>query len=286
MAIDCAKFLGRTTFIIGAGKNVGKTTFLKHALALLRAEGRRVAFLGTGADGEAADTLTGRPKPAVWAEEGDCVVTAESALASSGASFSMLEVFPGRTIFGRQVLARAARGGSVELAGPASNSELARILAHLHAETSAEAVLVDGAADRVTPAGSGRRAGYVLVARVTPANIGWAAARLRLAFLLDKLPRAASVPPGAARVGGALTARRVEQLPRRCEKLVLDDFTKVFIGFGAMKRLCSACEVSFRETFNLVACVVITEDVEEDEVLRALALDGDGGRVAFNPFAE
>jgi len=59
MEIDWRQFHHRTTFILGSDKHAGKTTFLKYALARLRAAGCQVAYMTIGVDGEGRDSLSG-----------------------------------------------------------------------------------------------------------------------------------------------------------------------------------------------------------------------------------
>jgi len=75
-------FLGRVTFVTGAEKHCGKTTFMNRAAQLARrgaaAEGRPgPALLTVGYDGEARDFLSGARKPAVPVAAGDIIVTTE-----------------------------------------------------------------------------------------------------------------------------------------------------------------------------------------------------------------
>lgn len=284
--IDWDRFRGRTTFITGDDKNSGKTTFLKHAIASLRERGLALAYLSAGVDGEAFDLVSGAPKPVITAEEGDFLVTSESALTESGAGFEVVETFPKRTVLGRLVLVRATRRGLVELVGPDTNRALGEVLESVDEMAGADAVLVDGAIDRVTQVGASGRGGYVLALRVAPSALERVARRARLAVLLDGIPG----PDGAAEargcfaVDGALTAGKLGRVPARCGSLVIEDFTRVFLDYPDMARLCRERRVHFRNRYELVSIVVVLEGVEREKFLRALGSEAAGAPVYFSPY--
>jgi hypothetical protein len=284
MRIDWDRFDRRTTFVLGSDKHAGKTTFLKYALACLRARGRCVAYLTVGVDGRPRDMLSGAPKPSIVARPGDYLVTTESSLAQTDASLELLEVFSGETVLGRPVLARVVRSGRVELVGPTDNRRLADILQYIHAETPADAVLVDGAVDRVTQVSAARRAGYVTVLRVGPATLRRCAGRIRLAVLLDNIPKAEGSPTGCRLLQGALTRGKLGRLPEEDTTLWIEDFTRVFLDHGEMANLCRRRTVRFRETFELMFFVVNLQGVGRDEFLQALGPKDVAERVVFNPY--
>ncbi|PKN54006.1 MAG: hypothetical protein CVU56_28885, partial [Deltaproteobacteria bacterium HGW-Deltaproteobacteria-14] len=207
----------RTTFVVGNGKNSGKTTFLNLAAAHLRRWGP-VALATVGVDGEANDALFGGPKPSVPVAAGDLVLTTDAALRASHGAFALLHVFPSRAILGRVVIARALRDATVELVGPGANARLGDALDVLRGELGARTVLVDGAADRVTQAAAqaGADVGLVEIVRAAPDNR--AAALARLAFLAHVLTLGPPPPdldldaPDVIVIPGALAEARLAAL--------------------------------------------------------------------------
>jgi beta-lysine 5,6-aminomutase alpha subunit len=268
MGIEWEGLLGRTTFIIGADKNCGKTTFMKEAISGLRSSGASVAYLSAGVDGEALDYVTGAPKPSVIVEEGDRLVTAESALSESEADFEVLELVGEETVLGRQAIARAKSRGRVELVGPVGNLELAEVLEALSRVAPAEAVLVDGAVDRLTQVGAGFEAGYVLVLKVAGANFKRMVERARLALLLDSIPAVEHDDEGVQPIAGALTDARLEGIGEGT--LVLEDFTRVFVDCWRMERLVAEREVRFARRFDLLGIVANLSGVTAEAFMEAL----------------
>lgn len=285
-AIDWDAFRGRTTFITGDDKNSGKTTFLKHALSSLRARGLSLAYMSAGVDGEAFDLVSGLPKPLITVEAGDHIVTTENALAESTARFEVIRSFPEKTVLGRLELLRATRRGLVELIGPETNRALGEVLDSVIELAGADAVLVDGAVDRVTQAGTLKGAGYVLALRVTPSTLGRSAGKARLVVLLDGVPVLAGEAdaPGCFELNGALTPGKLPSLPEGGTPLLLEDFTRVFLEYAQVVRLRGEREVFFRNRCALVSIVVVLEGVEPDDFLRALGGEAARAPVYFSPY--
>ena len=324
MSIDWDQFRKRTTFVLGSEKRAGKTTFLTYALARLRQQDCAPAYLSIGVDGEAADAISGLPRPMVVTVPGDFVVTSESALAETDASFELIDVFPERSVLGRSVLVRIVRRGRIELVGPENNRQIARILAAIVESTTAGAILADGAADRVTQVASGDRAGYVVVMRATPDTLDAVVDRARLVWLLSQLPEvpAGHEPEGAAYYFGPLTPSKAdicrgrppwrpadeaspsisrlgaspgsqrltaprtatEDGPYRASTLVLEDFTRVFLNYRQMVRFARRGAVAFRRQFDLLGFVVNLFDVTAEQFARRLGQDVPADKITFNPY--
>jgi len=132
-SINTEQLVNKTTFLVGNKKNAGKTTFLNYALAQLR-EVVQPAFFTIGIDGEASDLIFDTPKPKVYTEIGDYVVTSGLMINKSDALFEIIHVFPYKTVLGRLVLAKTLRSGNIELVGSEDNKQLAEIVDYLRNE--------------------------------------------------------------------------------------------------------------------------------------------------------
>ncbi|HEY5494507.1 MAG TPA: lysine 5,6-aminomutase subunit alpha [Candidatus Anoxymicrobiaceae bacterium] len=283
MGIDWEAFRGRATFVVGADKNCGKTTFMNLAAGELRSRGVALAYLSAGVDGEALDYLTGAPKPAVVASPGDLLVTAETIATEAEAGLDIIRVAGEDTVLGRQALARATSGGRVELVGPAGNRELAGLLALLREKDPAAAILVDGAVDRLTQVGSPPEAAYVLVLKVAPASFDRMVERARLALLLERVPTAREGDGGAVLLEGALTESKLGELPEG--ELVLEDLTRVFVSSSRLDRLMRERGLRFARSFPLAGIVANMDRVGEAEFLAALGEEASSS-VTFFPFGD
>ncbi|MFA6434156.1 MAG: hypothetical protein WCW52_05620 [Elusimicrobiales bacterium] len=285
----------RVTFIVGSKKNAGKTAFLNYALESLR-PGTGVAYLSVGVDGERSDAVFGHPKPQIRAQKGDLLVTAETTLPASEASFEVLNVYPARTALGRLVLLRALREGRVELTGPENNTQLSAILSDLE-KHKASTILVDGAVDRMTQAASHKKARLVYVARVEPENLQSALDAIKLIYAASKAPTYSNCESlfateggtilrqgGRALVPGAVTKTKLEGLLKTDKELVFEDPTKLFITHAEWAGLVKKYAVYFAMKPELSALIVNLYNVSKDDFLRKLDLPGLEAKLVFNPY--
>jgi len=86
-------------------------------------------------------------------------------------------------------------------------------------------------------------------------------------------------------IEGALTAGRLGAIPADCRAVVLDDFTRVFVGFRQMATLARRCRVSFARQFDLLAMVVNLFDVTVNDLAEVLPAEV-MKRVVINPYME
>jgi hypothetical protein len=283
MTLDFRQFHKNTTFIVGNDKHTGKTTFLKYALRNLRAMGCRPAYMSIGVDGEGCDNLDGISKPTIIVQPGDLVVTSAQCLESSDAAYQILNVFPQGTVLGRMALVNITRSGFVELTGPENNQQLSAILDYIQNETESDALLVDGAVNRLSQVSSNQSAGFVMVMKVTASNLVRAAEQIRLLHLLIDLPSSSnrdSMP-----ITGALTESRLRSIPADCKAISILDFTRVFLSYRQMQNLCEKHSVSIKNKFILRYFIVNLFDVDKSVFTKMLD-EHIQRHVVFNPFME
>ncbi len=276
-----------TTFIIGSEKNAGKTTFLNYALAEMRKNGISPAFLTIGVDGEKQDLIFGNPKPQIYSEAGDYLVTTAAMSEKSDALFEIHAVFPVQTVLGRLVLVKTQRGGYIELVGPEANAQLAAIIDFLRSEKQITTIVVDGAVNRITQVAAGQKAGFIYVLQVTQNNMRRALEKMRTLSLLNNFPQVekqAIDQPECFLFSGALTKNKLVQIPEKCRKLVIEDFTKIFLSYSEVQKLCQRMEVFFRETYFFHFFVVNLYNIKQDEFMKTLKRYYITDKIIFNPY--
>ena len=276
----------RTVFIVGSRKNAGKTTFLNYALNRLRG-GAPLGALSVGVDGEALDQVFGNPKPQVRAEKGDLLLCAESALKGADLHYEVLNVYPFTTAIGRPVLLRALRPGRAEISGPENNEQLSEIIADMRRH-GAGTVFVDGAVDRITQVAAGGKAAFVYVARVEPENLDSSAAAIKLVWSAASVPlcRAGEkLPEPVFIVEGALTPGRVPGKEVKRGTLVLEDLTKIFLGWQQWQELKGRFELRFAAKPDLAAFVVNLANVSRQDFEKKLGIPALAERIIYNPYA-
>ncbi len=276
----------RTVFIVGSKKNAGKTTFLNYALNRLRG-GAPLAALSIGVDGEALDQVFGNPKPQVKAERGDLLLCAESALKNADLHYEVLNVYPFRTAIGRPVLLRALRPGRAEISGPENNEQLGEILADMRRH-GAGTVFVDGAVDRITQAAAVPKAAFVYVARVEPENLDTSAAATRLLWSASQVPlcRAGEkLKEPVTIIDGALTPGRVPGKDVKGGTLVIEDLTKIFLGWQQWAELKARFDLRCGARPELSAFVVNLCNVARPDFEKRLGSPALAERIVYNPYA-
>lgn len=310
MRYDGAAFLGRVSFISGPGKNSGKTMFMNRAACLARRAAREAglpppALLTVGYDGETRDFLSGARKPSVPVEAGDLFVSAERFLREGGSSPEILDAAPGRSALGRLCVARAHRAGTVALVGPENNAQLDWLLGRIVDEGLSSCALVDGAVNRITQLAGRADATLIYSLRIDRASLDSALAKIRRMVLLMDLPLASGpisgrpLSDGPAATGaedsyefkGALTLDSLSLVPEKARELVVDDFTKVFLDYSALRALLRERSLRVRRRPRFGAFSLITRGLADSLVLERLAGLYIQGKpideyLGFNPYAE
>lgn len=285
--------MGRVTFVTGPEKHCGKTTFMNRAAELARRGARAAglpgpALLTVGYDGEARDFLSGARKPAVPVAEGDVVVTTERF--ARPCSPEILDVLPGSTALGRLCIARARRAATVALVGPEGNSLVAWAVRRI-VDGYSGTVLVDGAINRITQAASVGGARFVYALRVDGASLERAAALVRRMAALASLPVAPMRGGDAAIEGpfvldGALTAETTARVPKGAASVVVEDFTKVFLGDSELSAFLRERTLYVGRRIEFGGFVVACRGVSDEDFSSRLADDALSALVAFNPYEE
>ena len=142
--------MARILGFCGTAKNTGKTTAMKAVLSGAYATGARLALTSIGFDGEAADHVTGLPKPRIYAEAGTLLAIAEACMRGSSAGIEILRQTAMETAMGPVVIGRVSEPGQVLLAGPSKSSDVRQVCALLDKE-GCDLILLDGALGRIAP---------------------------------------------------------------------------------------------------------------------------------------
>ena len=281
------KIINRTTFITGNGKNAGKTTFLNYILNSLRPFSDKNAYLTIGIDGEKEDMIFGTPKPGVYAEKGDYVVTCDSALAESDAEFEILEVFPYSTRLGKLLLLKNVRPGSIELIGPENNLQLSRILCYLKDEQKINTILIDGAVNRITQVASMSEAGFIYVLKVAGKNLMKSINQIRTISLVKNFPVIAddiSRNENIFECDGALTNIKASKIPDKFDGILVNDFTKIFLDWNELAAFRSKRKIYYKKRYELLFFTVNLIDIGRVEFEEALKANNVAENIIYNPY--
>lgn len=247
----------RSFFVVGIGKNVGKTVAMRAIYEAAVRAGVSVGLTSIGRDGEAIDAADALPKPRLWLREGTTIATARSVLPRSPSS-ELLALESLQTAAGPLVLARVAQPAFYELVGPPTASGIRATVASLLAH--AEIALVDGALDRVAALAGGDDAVVVACGAAAAQTMQEAVDEIRALVQRLGIERYRDGEE-LVRVRGALTPAKAAQLIAAGEtrQIVLRDPTQFVISgkaaTQALRRLDVRCERPVRVVAATVASI-------------------------------
>ncbi len=243
-------------FVVGTGKNVGKTVAMRAIYRACIEAGFTCALTSIGRDGEAVDMGDAAPKPRLWLEPSTVVATARDVLPHSPAS-ELLGLTAHHTAAGTLVYARVHAGAFYELIGPPSASALRAVVNDLSA--FAQRTLVDGAVDRIAALAGGDDAIVVSCGAGAAQTMSEAVDDVRALVIRLRTPPFAG--GDARRIEGALTPATVAQLIREGEQraVVVRDPTQIALrgkaALHAFERLAIRCERPLRVIAATVASI-------------------------------
>ncbi|MGC1381794.1 MAG: hypothetical protein WA814_12325, partial [Candidatus Baltobacteraceae bacterium] len=111
----------RTVFVVGTGRDVGKTVAMRAIYTAACDQKLRVALASIGRDSEGAQRGEVRAKPLLWLLPGTIFVTARALLPRSPAS-QIVRLSSLRSAAGELLYARVEQPAYYELAGPPTAS--------------------------------------------------------------------------------------------------------------------------------------------------------------------
>ncbi len=280
----------KTTFIIGSKKNAGKTTFLNYSAACLR-KTEKIAYLTIGVDGEKTDQIFGSPKPKIFARKGDILLSTDSAMRQSDASFNILNTYASSTVLGKLMLLEVLRDGYIEIIGPQGNLQLSSILNDIKSHKR-ETILVDGAINRITQISSHENSHFIYVAKLEPQNLNSVIDSIKLIYRLWKTPLYVLKPGNKETnktllyLSGAITKKKIDFIENDIKTLVFEDFTKVFLSYGEWTSLSKKYQLRFKKKFELSSFILNLYNISQEDFKKDLNSPEILKKVIFNPYAK
>jgi hypothetical protein len=272
-------------FVVGIGKNVGKTVTMRAVYEAACDAGLRIGLTSIGRDGEAVDMGDAQPKPRLFLRPGTAIATARDVLPRSPAA-EMLDLSPLQTAAGGLVFVRVAQGAFYELVGPPTASGVREAVDIL--SRYSELTIVDGAIDRVAALAGGSDAIVIAGGASAVGTMQEAVDAMRA--LAERLGVARFDPAEpAVRIEGALTAARAARLiaARESRQVVVRDPTQIAITGKAASHAFAHLRIRCERPLHVVAATVASigreRSFEPREFARAVA--GATGLPTFDVYA-
>ena len=241
-------------FVVGTGKNVGKTVALRAVYRACVQAGLACALTSIGRDGEAFDIADSIAKPRLWLERDSVVATARDVLPRSPAS-ELLALTSHRTAAGPLVYARVRSGAYYELTGPPIASAVRTVVRDLL--EFVPRVVVDGAIDRLAALAGGDDAIVVACGAAAAPTPGEAVDAVRALVMRLRTPQFNGV--GETRpIEGALTPAIAAALIREREPraIVVRDPTQIALAGKAALHAFESLTIRCERPLNVIAVTV------------------------------
>jgi len=295
MTIGSRELIGRVTFVTGPDKGSGKTALMNYSLGLLRRAGEAPAYLGVGLDGDCASLGGASTIPCM---PGELFLSAERYLRASGCECEIMAVLPGSGALGRLAIARSRRPGLAVLVGPERNELVAAAIGIMRGELGYRTVLVDGSMNRITQVSSLSGARFYFAMSVGPRELESRIRSMRrLAFLSglkglgdaaridpDSAASAAGLPLPASYEPGPLTGLSLSRRRERGGTILVDDFTKVFLGWEELRSLVRTGSLAVVHGIDFGGFVLRLRDISRAAFSAALADPAIEALIAYNPY--
>jgi hypothetical protein len=260
----------RTIFVVGTGRDVGKTTVLRAIYDAACGAGLRVGLATIGREGDVVSSNEGVKKPRLWLRPETVFVTARRLLPPTPA-VEILKLSRLQSPAGGLLYARAASSAFYELVGAPTASGVREMVDELCART--DVVIVDGAVDRVAAlAGSG--AAIVAACGAAGANtLPEAVDEITALVARLSVPRFDPKAP-AIDVEGALTAARAASLiaSNEVKQIVVHDPTQIALSGRAASQALSRLTIRCRRPLHVIAATVASIGPQRSFEPRAFAL--------------
>lgn len=264
----------RSLFVVGTGKNAGKTVTMRAIAAAAMRQGLRIGLSSAGRDGEALDAVDSAAKPRLFLQPGTLIATARNLLPSHPAS-EIVEISDWQSAAGEVIFARIRHAAYYELAGPPKASELRACIDRL-AALGSDLVIVDGAIDRTAALAGGNDAVIVAIGADAAPTIEAAALEARALVQRLGVPQYDSQHP-FVKVDGVLDEAAAQQLIANNEKrqVVVRDPTQIAIAGKSFIRVAGRLQLRCERAIEVVAATVASigheRRFEPPDLLHAVA---------------
>ncbi|MBV8723900.1 MAG: hypothetical protein JO078_09475 [Candidatus Eremiobacteraeota bacterium] len=247
-----------TIFVVGIGRDAGKTTTVRAIYFAAVRKKLRVALASVGRDrGTLGD---GAAKPRLWLSPGTCFVSAVGVLPQSPAC-RVFRVSSLQTPSGNILFAGVETPGPYEVTGPPTAAGMRDVIAELRERS--DLVIVDGAVDRVAALAGTRGAVIVAAGAADSATVAETALDTGALVARLRVPGFDAEAPGIT-VENALTETLVGRFiaERESRQIVVNDPTQIALRGRAAAEAFARLRIRCRRPLRVVAATVASAAAE------------------------
>lgn len=266
--------------IAGLNKNAGKTVTLMYLMEKLSYTSYTIGTTSIGFDGERKDMIFGNEKPEFRVPKNTYIATASAVLSNYRGEYEIIKNTFLQSPLGEIYIIKSKTDSSLEIVGPSSLDGLEKVKKMLLEYV--DLVLIDGAYNRITQISPKLCTTAILAVggdslskSIKELSRLYNLFNLQTFELFDleavfetencaiicdgKLEKATPSQIGNYNVeycvwNGALTDHLVNKLLKKCEKIVVEDLTKVFISAKMLKSLMLKQRLYVHKHIDLVFC--------------------------------
>ncbi|HYL26208.1 MAG TPA: hypothetical protein VEW74_00165 [Candidatus Nitrosotalea sp.] len=272
--LDLARAAGaHEIFVVGIGRDVGKTTVLRALYSAAHRRGDRIGLASIGREGDPARQGEVWPKPRLWLEPQTLFVSARDSLTRTPAA-EIVKPSRLQSPDGMLLYARVVTGAFYELVGAPTASGIREIAGELSA--LCDLVIVDGAVDRVAALAGSNAAVIVACGAAAAVTVDEAADEVAALVARLAVPQLDS-DAAAIEIKGALTTAEAAAFVAAGERrqIVVGDPTQIALsgkaGLRALRRLTIRCRRPLRVVAATVASIGPERSFEPRLFARAVA---------------
>ncbi|MEF3279628.1 MAG: hypothetical protein K6357_01490 [Elusimicrobiota bacterium] len=266
---------GKVVFITGFQKNCGKTTFLNYLLSKYTSKDK-IFCASIGVDAVKSDFLNPVPKPLLKMKKNWQFITNTAFLKYISTSYEIVDLLDFDVMGGKSVVISLKSDSSVMLSSVGTNSQIFDIINQK--KNIFDNIFIDGAFDRITQISSFSDGEFYYVFKVEPSNIE--AVKEKINFFesvmdveiskenmdfIESMKEDYTVYNDTIFLKGALTYSKLQSLDKNAKKIILSDFTKVFLNFNDFIKIKRKYRIFFIKKFKFCGYVINLYDISIDQ---------------------
>jgi hypothetical protein len=181
------------------------------------------------------------------------------------------------------VVARTIRSGNIELVGPEHNEQLRQVIDYLKHALGYKSIIIDGAASRITPVNSIADSGFYYLVNTDHRNLKKTIEQMQL---LAQCAKFKTVETGTDyyRINGALTASKLDSIPKDNHTLLINDLTSVFLNNNQLQKLIQQVDIKVKNKLNLKGFIVVLKDIEQTDFEHSISSKPIDAEIIYNPY--
>jgi hypothetical protein len=265
----------KTVFITGFQKNCGKTTFLNYLLSKCP-QGKNVFCASVGVDNIKPDFLNTDFKPQLKIKKGWSVLTNTEFLKTLLAPYKIMDIIDSDVMGAKPCIISPLIDSYIRLSSCGTNSQTYNLITEKAKKS--DIVYIDGAFDRITQLSLFDDSEFFYVFKVSTSNIETViekilylesmrdiTVKIENRSFINNMSDDIVVHGDTLYLKGALTYSKIDMFDEKIKKIVISDFTKIFLSYRDWIKFTTRYKVFFTSEFNFCGYVINLYDIKGND---------------------